>query len=51
MGGCGQWRRQLVLLLGSISSGPSAAATNLSAALICNGKKAKPIGACLQAAW
>lgn len=40
-----------MLLLGSISSGPSAAATNLSAALICNGKKAKPIGACLQAAW
>ena len=37
-GGCGQRRRQLALLLGSISSAPSTAATNLSAALICNGK-------------
>lgn len=31
-------RQQLVLLLGSISSVPSTAATNLSSALFCNGK-------------
>lgn len=52
-GVCGQRRRQLVLLLGSISSVPSTAATNLSAAHICNGVVgrvgAKPIGACLLA--
>lgn len=41
VGGCGQWRRQLVLLLGGISPVPSTAATNLSAAVICNGKKSK----------
>lgn len=42
-----------MLLLGSISSVPSTAATNLSAAHICNGVVgrvgAKPIGACLLA--
>lgn len=41
-GVCGQRRmRQLVLLLVGISSAPSTAATNLSAALICNGKSSK----------
>lgn len=44
-------RRQLVLLLGSISSAPSTAATTLSSTLICNGKSKSDWGLSAGRGW
>lgn len=49
--GCGQWRRQLVLLLGGISSAPSTATINVSATVICNGKSKADWGLSSSLGW